>query len=86
MSLDTIFQCWLLFPIVFSLEGFKGNLVQMFTFSDLESETALSISVQLAFKRSAAEKCINMEEHHWENQLVHLFKLIAGGFPFIDLQ
>ena len=58
MSLDTIFQCWLLFPIVFSLEGFKGNLVQMFTFSDLESETALSISVQLAFKRSAAEKCI----------------------------
>ena len=51
MCLDTIFQCWLLFPIVFSLEGFKGNLVQMFTFSDLESETALSISVQLAFKR-----------------------------------
>ena len=63
----------------FSLEGFNGNLVQIFTFSDLESETALSISVQLAFKRSAAEKCIKMEEHHWENQLVHLFKLIAGG-------
>ena len=49
----------------FSLEGFNGNLVQIFTFSDLESETALSISVQLAFKRNAAEKCINMEEH-WE--------------------
>ena len=56
MSLDTIFQCWLLFPIVFSLEGFKGNLVQMFTFSDLESETALSISVQLAFYSAVQQK------------------------------
>ena len=56
MCLDTIFQCWLLFPIVFSLEGFKGNLVQMFTFSDLESETALSISVQLAFNSAVQQK------------------------------